>query len=95
MNSLINFIFQISYGVRWACTLQRQNAENLKQIFPEKEYWGLSPNFHIPVSVSELYIPTLGSAFSAGGNMWTAPGNMSDSYPAFFLLIATTSNKNF
>jgi hypothetical protein len=41
-------------------TLQRQNAENLKQIFPEKEYRGLSPNFHILVSVSKLYIPTLG-----------------------------------
>jgi hypothetical protein len=41
-------------------TLQRQNAENLKQIFPEKEYRGLSPNFHIHVSVSELYIPTMG-----------------------------------
>ncbi len=26
-------------------TLQRQNNENLKQIFPEKEYRGLSPNF--------------------------------------------------
>jgi hypothetical protein len=41
-------------------TLQRQNAENLKQIFPEKEYWGLRSNFHIQVSVSELYIPTMG-----------------------------------
>ncbi len=40
--------------------LQRQNAENLKQIFPEKEYRGLSPNFYIHVSVSELYIPTMG-----------------------------------
>ena len=50
--------------------LQRQNAENLKQIFPEKEYRGLSPNFHIHVSVSELYIPT------GGGNMWTNPGNI-------------------
>jgi hypothetical protein len=38
-------------------TLQRQNAENLKQIFPEKEYRDLSPNFSIHVSVSELYIP--------------------------------------
>ncbi len=36
-------------------TLQRQNADNLKQIFPEKEYRGLSPNFHIHVSLSELY----------------------------------------
>ncbi len=46
-----------------AGTLQRQNAENLKQIFPEKEYWGLSPNFHIHVSVSELDIPTMGLPF--------------------------------
>ncbi len=44
----------------WATTLQRQNAENLKQIVPEKEYQGLSPNFHIHVSVSELYFPTMG-----------------------------------
>jgi hypothetical protein len=44
-------------------TLQRQNAENLKQIFPEKEYWGLSPNFHIHVSVSKSYIPTTGLPF--------------------------------
>ena len=43
-------------------TLQRQNAGNLKQIFPEKEYRGLSPNFRIYVSVSELYIPTMGLA---------------------------------
>ncbi len=59
----------------WVCTLQRQNAENLKQRFPEKEYRGLSPNFHIHVSVSELYIHD-GSAFSARGNMWTDPGNI-------------------
>jgi hypothetical protein len=44
-------------------TLQRQNAENLKQIFPKKEYRGLSPNFHLHVSVSELYIPTMGLTF--------------------------------
>jgi hypothetical protein len=35
----------------------------LKQIFPEKEYRGLSPNFHIHVSVRELYIPTMGLPF--------------------------------
>jgi hypothetical protein len=34
--------------------LQRQNSEISKQIFPEKEYRGLSPNFHIHASVSEL-----------------------------------------
>jgi hypothetical protein len=51
--------------------LQRQNTEISKQIFPEKEYRGLSPNFHIHVSVSDLYIPTIGLPipYSAGGNM--------------------------
>ncbi len=44
-------------------TLQRQNAENLKQIFPEKEYCSLSLNFHIYVSVSELCILTMGLPF--------------------------------
>jgi hypothetical protein len=40
-------------------TLQRTNTENLKQIFPEKELRGHSPNFHIHVSVSDLYIPAI------------------------------------
>jgi hypothetical protein len=31
-------------------TLQRQNTEISKQIFPEKEYRGLSPNFHIQLT---------------------------------------------
>ncbi len=57
-------------------TLQRQNAENFQQIFPEKEYRGLSPNFHIYVSVSEFIYSHDGSAFSAGGNMWTDPENI-------------------
>jgi hypothetical protein len=46
--------------VRGQGALQRQNAGNLRQIFPEKEYRGLSPNFHIHMSVRELYIPTIG-----------------------------------
>ncbi len=41
----------------------KTDAENLKQIFPEKEYRGLSPNFHIHVPVSELYISTMGLPF--------------------------------
>ncbi len=40
-------------------TLQRQNTEISKQIFPEKEYRDLSPNFHIHSSLSDLYIPTI------------------------------------
>jgi hypothetical protein len=40
--------------------LQRQNTEISKQIFPEKEYRVLSPNFHIHASVRDLYISTIG-----------------------------------
>jgi hypothetical protein len=36
--------------------LQRHNTENSKQIFPEKEFLGLSLNFHIHESVSDLYL---------------------------------------
>ncbi len=53
----------IQEKVSSSSSLQRQNAEKLKQIFPEKEYRGISPNFHIHVSVSELYISTMGLPF--------------------------------
>jgi hypothetical protein len=36
--------------------LQTTNAEKLKQIFPEKELSGHSPNFHTPVFVIDLLI---------------------------------------
>ena len=42
----------------------KTNAENSKRIFPEKELLGLSPNFHIHVSVSSLYIPRIGPHIS-------------------------------
>jgi hypothetical protein len=50
----------VEIGSRPLPTLQRQNTEISKQIFPEKEYRGLSSNFHIQTSVSILYIPTIG-----------------------------------
>jgi hypothetical protein len=58
----IRFAFCKTIAQNWNA-LQRQNAENLKQIIPEKEYRGLSPNFHIHVSLSELYISTMGLPF--------------------------------
>ncbi len=58
------------------CTLQRDNTETLKQIFPEKELRGLSPNFHIHESVSDLYIPTIGLPILLQENLWTDPGNI-------------------
>jgi len=55
-------------------TLQRHNTENSKQIFPEKELRSHSPNVHIHVSVSDLYIPTIGLPILLQENMWTDPG---------------------
>ncbi len=50
---------------------------NSKQIFPEKELRGHSPNFQIYVSVNDLYVYTLDwSSYSAAGNMWTDPGSI-------------------
>ncbi len=41
-------------------TLQMHCTENLKQAFPELKLRGLVPNLYIHVSVSDLYIPTIG-----------------------------------
>jgi hypothetical protein len=62
--------------VGWESAIQRHNTENWKQIFPEKELRGLSPNFHIHVSVSDLYIPTIVMPILLQENMWTDPGNI-------------------
>jgi hypothetical protein len=51
---------ELAYRFPSWTTLQRQNTEISKQIFPEKEYRGLSPNFYIHAFVSDLYIPTIG-----------------------------------
>jgi hypothetical protein len=56
--------------------LQRHNTENSKQIFPEKELRGFNPSFHIHVSVSDLYITTIGLPILLQENMWTDPGNI-------------------
>ncbi len=53
--------------------LQRHNTENSKHIFPGKELRGLSPSFHIHMSPSDLYIPTIGLPFLLQENMWTDP----------------------
>ncbi len=47
-------------GTLVEATLLRHNTENSKQIFLEKELWGPTPHFHIHVSESVLYIPTIG-----------------------------------
>ncbi len=46
----------------WLCYTAKTKYRNFETntVFPEKEYRGLSPNFHIHASVSNLYIPTIG-----------------------------------
>jgi|LakMenE01Jun11ns_1017448.scaffolds.fasta_scaffold8823325_2 hypothetical protein len=46
---------------------QRHYTENSKQIFPEMKLRGIVLNSYIHVSVSDLYIPTVQSAYSAAG----------------------------
>jgi hypothetical protein len=55
----------------------KKQYEDSKQIFPEKELRGHRSNFHIHVSVSDLYIPTIDLPFLMEKNMWTDPGNTS------------------
>jgi hypothetical protein len=56
------FSLHLSLSHREAITVlyaEKNQYQNLKQIFPEKELRGHSPNFHIYVSLSDLYIPTI------------------------------------
>jgi hypothetical protein len=57
-------------------TLQRHTIKNSKLIFTEKELRGHSPNFHIHVSVSDLFIPTIGLPILLQEDMVTDPGNV-------------------
>ncbi len=52
----------IGYQCPHHCLIRTAKTQyrNLKQIFPEKELRGHSPNSYIHVSVSDLYIPTIG-----------------------------------
>jgi hypothetical protein len=59
--------------MRLFCTLQRHNTKKLKQMFPEKELRGHSPDFHVHVSVSDLYNLIIGLPILLQENMWTDP----------------------
>jgi hypothetical protein len=45
-------------------------------VFPEKELRGLSPNFHIHVSVSDLFFPMIGPPIFLQHNKWTDSVNI-------------------
>jgi hypothetical protein len=57
-------------------TLQRQNAENLKKNIPRKGISGPQSQFPHSFVCERIIFSDDGSAFSAGGNMWTDPGNI-------------------
>ena len=67
---------EVGLAFDYNSTLQRSNTENLKQVIPEKELGGLSPNFHIHVSVSDLYIPQNGPHIFLQQNRQTDHGNI-------------------
>jgi hypothetical protein len=50
--------------------------ENPIYVFPEKELRGLSPNIHIYVSVTVLYIPRIGPHIFLQQNRQTDCGNI-------------------
>jgi hypothetical protein len=54
----------------------RHNTKNSKQTFPQKDFRGLSPNFHIHVFLSDLYLPAIGLPMLLQENKWTYPGNI-------------------
>ncbi len=56
--------------------LSMHSKENPIYVFLFWELHGLSPNFHIHVSVSDLYIPSIGPHISLQQNRQTDPGNI-------------------
>jgi hypothetical protein len=58
------WVAMLEGDARWKRACLHCN-ENPFDVFPEKELCGLSPNFHIHVSVSDLYIPRIGLHISS------------------------------
>ncbi len=56
------------------CTLHNKKQDPI-YVFPEMKLRGLIPNFHIYVSVSDLYFPTIGPAILLQQNWRTDHGN--------------------
>ncbi len=68
---------QTTFVIYLICAaLQRHNTENCYQIFQGKELRGLSPNFHIHVSVRDLYSLRIGLPILLQENIWTDPGSI-------------------
>jgi hypothetical protein len=53
----------------------KKQQRKFEKIFPEKELRGHIPNFHIHVSASDLYMPTVDLPILLQENMWADAGN--------------------
>ncbi len=62
----------LQFRIRTAKTQYRKFETKI----PRKELRGLSPSFHIHVSVSDFYIPRIVLPILLQENMWTDPGNI-------------------
>jgi hypothetical protein len=60
----------------WILHCKEPIPQNSKQIFPEKDLRGHSPNFRIYVTAERFIYSNDRYAYSAAGNMWTDPGNI-------------------
>ncbi len=64
-------------AVIWFRSAQSSHCKEISiYLFAEKELRGLSPNFHIHVSLSDLYIPTLGPPIFLQQNRQTDCANI-------------------
>ncbi len=79
----------------------RQNCHSLRcnenpiYVFPEKELRSLRPNFHIHVSVSDLYIPRIGPHIFLQQNRQTFSGNLCFKFSVLYLRSVQYGSKTF
>jgi hypothetical protein len=82
MKSIVNFkyikIIKATYVA--LCDLGHTAKTQYRKIrnkySQKRNFAGLSPNFHIYVSVRDLYILTIGLPILLQENVWTDPGNI-------------------
>ncbi len=73
--------YHVFTGVHCKCTVPKI----MKQVFLELKLHGFVPNFHIHVSVSDLYIPTTDAPILLQQSRWTDRGNLERVHAVSFL----------
>jgi hypothetical protein len=69
-DTLVHYVYQSVYALKMIYNIGRATLQRQKQIFPEKEYHYISPNFHIHASVRDLYSHDQSAYSAGGGNMY-------------------------